>query len=202
MLWPQQKRVPLIMDRLSQADFGTSYLHFSNKKVEKVGLAEDLLTFRCRFATWADLEQLIDLERAGYQGYQAWRLVDFKEDWKHNPYAVYTLVDCQLRDGSWELVAMISGRFRYRGGHISHLIVAPPYQALGLGTYLLELWFAYAQQLSVKQITLEVRENNAVAIALYKKMGFQEVGWVHAYYDTGEAALKMRKILGERRDQG
>ena len=42
--------------------------------------------------------------------------------------------------------------------------------------------------------TLEVRESNYAAIALYEKLGFSENGRRPNYYDNGEAAILMIRI--------
>ncbi len=44
-----------------------------------------------------------------------------------------------------------------------------------------------------KKILLEVSEQNIPAIALYKKMGFTEVGFRPHYYKNGDSAILMTK---------
>jgi ribosomal-protein-alanine N-acetyltransferase len=49
-------------------------------------------------------------------------------------------------------------------------------------------------------VTLEVRTGNAAAIALYTKLGFEQVGLRKGYYqDTGEAA-RLLTLFGVDRD--
>ena len=45
-------------------------------------------------------------------------------------------------------------------------------------------------------MSLEVRESNISAIALYLKMGFTEVGKRKRYYENNEDALMMEYIFG------
>jgi ribosomal-protein-alanine N-acetyltransferase len=54
----------------------------------------------------------------------------------------------------------------------------------------------YGKKYSFKHMTLEVRQSNIVAIALYEKYGFESVGIRPKYYmDTNEDALVMWKEL-------
>ncbi len=52
------------------------------------------------------------------------------------------------------------------------------------------VYWVQTRATEVRLVTLEVREHNAPAQALYKKLGFQQVGIRKGYYhDTGEDAL-------------
>jgi ribosomal-protein-alanine N-acetyltransferase len=74
--------------------------------------------------------------------------------------------------------------------HITILAVHPNYQRQGLGQVLLYALLQSAWQRGLEWATLEVRASNQVAIALYQKFGFSEVGKRKRYYqDTGEDAL-------------
>ena len=44
-------------------------------------------------------------------------------------------------------------------------------------------------------MTLEVREDNATAIALYRGRGYVETGRRPGYYDDGAAAIRLRRTL-------
>lgn len=74
--------------------------------------------------------------------------------------------------------------------HITLLAIAPSHQGQGWGGLLLLALLQAAIQRQLAWATLEVRISNQVAISLYQKVGFQEVGQRPRYYaDTGEAAL-------------
>ena len=75
-------------------------------------------------------------------------------------------------------------------GHICNVAVHPNWRGQGLGELLLRHILAACQSMGGKSITLEVRESNAAALALYSKLGFYEAGRRPNYYsDTGETAL-------------
>ena len=54
---------------------------------------------------------------------------------------------------------------------------------------------AAARKRRCLEMTLEVREDNAIAIAFYRKLGFVEFAQAPGYYHDGAAALKMRMPL-------
>jgi len=45
------------------------------------------------------------------------------------------------------------------------------------------------------QVRLEVSVNNEKAIALYRKLGYKEYGYIEGYYADGSDALKMKKVV-------
>lgn len=57
-----------------------------------------------------------------------------------------------------------------------HIVVHHGWQNKGVGSQLLEKLIDWAQHSSIEKIELNVRASNTAAIALYKKMGFEEEG--------------------------
>ncbi len=76
--------------------------------------------------------------------------------------------------------------------HINTIAVHPHWRGLGLGEWLLITLMEEGQRLGGEFATLEVRPSNRVALALYQKYRFQEMGRRPKYYsDNGEDALVM-----------
>lgn len=74
--------------------------------------------------------------------------------------------------------------------HISTIAVYPAWRGLGLGEWLLLHLFEAGLALGATVATLEVRPSNEVALALYQKYGFEQVGRRRHYYsDNDEDAL-------------
>jgi ribosomal-protein-alanine N-acetyltransferase len=74
--------------------------------------------------------------------------------------------------------------------HITLICVHPHYQRQGLGQLLLHGLLTCAVQAQMSHATLEVKEGNRAAIALYQQFGFREVGRRKEYYQaTQEDAL-------------
>ena len=99
----------------------------------------------------------------------------------------------QLRDAQHEFIAAVDdGRvLGYVGlmyvldeGYISNVAVHPAARRQGIGDALIDALTEKAEELELAFLTLEVRESNAPAIALYAKHGFHPVGKRKNYYDA------------------
>lgn len=81
---------------------------------------------------------------------------------------------------------------RVTAGHseLENLAVAAEWRGRGIGSALLDRFLAAAGELQVEGITLEVRESNHRARALYEKYGFSMNGRRRSYYrDPEEDAI-------------
>lgn len=75
---------------------------------------------------------------------------------------------------------------------VSIIALHPDWRGQRLGEHLLQAGMKHACELGATWGTLELRENNQVALGLYKKFGFEIVGKRKNYYkDTGETAILM-----------
>jgi len=76
--------------------------------------------------------------------------------------------------------------------HIVTIAVRRSHRHQGLGEWLLISIIDLSMQMRAKYVTLEVRESNRTAQALYEKYGFTKAGTRRKYYsDNGEDALIM-----------
>lgn len=75
-----------------------------------------------------------------------------------------------------------------------NLAVAPAYRQQGIGNRLVTKLVDALKSKDIHCLTLEVRASNDAAIALYEKLGFQQVGRRPGYYSSPrEDALILRK---------
>jgi len=81
-------------------------------------------------------------------------------------------------------------------GHILDVAVHPEVRGGGVGRLLVEKVLEECRGNGASFVSLEVRESNLPAIALYRKMGFAEVGKRKRYYENGENALMMEYVFG------
>jgi ribosomal-protein-alanine N-acetyltransferase len=82
--------------------------------------------------------------------------------------------------------------------HILKIAVAPAWREKRIGTRLTELCLKMGVEHGATSAYLEVRPTNEAAVALYQKLGFNEIGRRHNYYrDSKEDALVMMKNLKE-----
>lgn len=67
----------------------------------------------------------------------------------------------------------------------------------GIGLGLLQNLEERCQKQGVFEINLEVRKSNIPAQTLYEKNGYKVVGLRRGYYENGEDAILMKKVLEE-----
>jgi ribosomal-protein-alanine acetyltransferase len=65
----------------------------------------------------------------------------------------------------------------------------------GAGTMLLREVLQISKDAKRKRLILEVRKDNTYAITFYRKAGFNEFGIYPHYYEDGEDAIRMEKLL-------
>lgn len=73
--------------------------------------------------------------------------------------------------------------------HILNLVIAPAFQAQGLGRILLQFVLDFLEQHQITRISLEVAQNNLAAIRLYESHGFKPKGQRKKYYQTPEGLI-------------
>jgi ribosomal-protein-alanine N-acetyltransferase len=66
--------------------------------------------------------------------------------------------------------------------HLLNITVAPAWQGQGFGSSLMRTVQAHASALGLDSLWLEVRQSNLKARALYRHLGFAEVGLRKGYY--------------------
>jgi ribosomal-protein-alanine N-acetyltransferase len=95
------------------------------------------------------------------------------------------------------VIGYVGLRLEPRGSHVSTLAVHPDERGRGLGELLLLAAIDRTHELSLANITLEVRTSNLVAQRLYRKYGFRSTGMHRGYYRDGEDAWLMEADLSE-----
>ena len=138
-------------------------------------------------ANWRDLNAVRQVERACFP-MDAWPIWDVL--------GVLTLPNVvrlkAMADG--HMVGFIAGDIRSHEdlAWIATIGVVPEYRRRGIGAALLQ---ACEAQLTVRRVRLSVRASNRTAIDLYERFDYQRVGRWGRYYQDGEDALVMEKVL-------
>jgi ribosomal-protein-alanine acetyltransferase len=91
--------------------------------------------------------------------------------------------------------ALVSLRKNARALRIYSLAVDSRFARRGVGRALLQACEAYARLHGREALALEVRYDNAAAIALYESCGFRQFGEHAHYYADGATALRYEKPL-------
>ena len=82
-------------------------------------------------------------------------------------------------------------------GYVASIAVDPVYRHKKVGRTLANFSFKQLRARDVKVVELEVRATNKEGIGFWKTLGFLPLRRVPRFYEDGEDALKMRKILKE-----
>lgn len=138
------------------------------------------------------LPQLVGLDAAA----SAW-------PWAESALRRYLAQDQLLSawDGA-ELVGFLVAQSILDETSLLHLVVSKECQGQGMGTRIMASWLRTLSAEGQLRCLLEVRESNAPALRLYRKMGFREVGRRPGYYPTPtgtETALVMAVDIREAR---
>ena len=72
---------------------------------------------------------------------------------------------------------------------ITNIVIRKDFRGKGLSNYLIKYLICFCKNNNIKKINLEVNSNNTVAINLYEKYGFTQVGCRKNYYPSGDGLL-------------
>lgn len=145
-----------------------------------------------RGAVPADLDAIMRLERISFPT-DAWSEAMMREELA-SPHGHYiALEDSGVLTGYAGLRAPRGGR----DGDIQTIAVAEAARGRGSGRALLRALLSAAAERGVREVFLEVRDDNPVAQRLYASEGFAEVGRRPRYYQPDDVdALVMRADVG------
>lgn len=135
---------------------------------------------------WWDIERVSELERDLFPS-SAWTPAQF---WGELAQPTRSYVVAEDDDG----IAGYAGVFALAPtADVQTIAVASRAQGRGLGSLLLGELLARAEGAACTEILLEVRADNAPAITLYERHGFERIATRTSYYGPGEDALIMRR---------
>ncbi len=82
--------------------------------------------------------------------------------------------------------------------HLSLLAVKPAYQRCGIGLAMIDWLLESALTAGIEHLDVEMRANNFAARSFYETLGFTKTHYIAGYYQTIEAAVRMRRSLHQR----
>jgi ribosomal-protein-alanine N-acetyltransferase len=138
--------------------------------------------------TLADIAIVAELEQRSFP--TPWPASTYQHELLHNRISFYWVIRSAATTGLPPILAY--GGYWLTGdeGHIVTIASHPDWRRRQLGAWILLEMLAQIRSQQGTTVTLEAREGNHVAHALYRKMGFEEVGRQHHYYrDNNEDAL-------------
>ena len=141
-----------------------------------------------RVATVDDIAAFAKLDAACFA--RPWSEKSFEGDMTGPRGCVYVAAE----NSKGEVIGFAGITYILDEGEVNRVAVNPLYRGRGIGDKMMDMLLADVESKGVVEITLEVREANRSAIALYKNHGFKVEGKRNNYYaETGENALIMWK---------
>jgi ribosomal-protein-alanine N-acetyltransferase len=138
--------------------------------------------------TLAHVSIIGDLEQACFAA--PWPAATYERELRHNRLSQYWVIRPSVQS---ELPPILAYGGYWQMGDEAHIVTIathPDWRRRGLSEWLLLEMMAVIRTQAGQAVTLEVRAGNEAAQALYRKLGFDEVGRRKRYYrDNGEDAL-------------
>ena len=152
--------------------------------IDKTGatIAEDFIYTRARIE---HIPQICEIERQCFS--EPWPAKSFKKEFTDGLASYFVAKRLSPSGKETGIIAGFCGYWSVAGeAHITNVAVHPRYRERGVGAGLIDAMIDDIYVRGHSAATLEVREDNAVAIRLYERFGFERAGIRKKYYDKGK----------------
>ena len=141
--------------------------------------------YRMSAAHRDDLPAILALERAGFEA---------EEQWSERSWAGELLGEGRtvLLARAEQLLGGIALRTTGELADLHRLVVAPRHRRSGIGAALTRAGLEAVRHLGAQAVILEVDYANEPAIALYQRLGFEQLTARRDYYGPGQDALILK----------
>lgn len=143
-----------------------------------------------RHATRADLDALVALEEASFDHDRVSRA-----QWRRHLHSGSARVLVAARDDKVSGSVLLFFRRGSRNARLYSIAVGHHARGQGLGALLLSAAEDTARTQGCATMSLEVRVDNAAAIAMYEKRGYRRQARAARFYENGMDAWRYRKSL-------
>jgi ribosomal-protein-alanine N-acetyltransferase len=133
-----------------------------------------------------DLDAIMVLERAGFREPERWS----ERSWLGELVADNRRV---LIARSHQPLGVVTWSVTGELAELLRLVVAPAHRRMGIGTQLVEAGFEAVRLAGARAAMLEVGYTNEPAIALYQRLGFEQLRVRENYYGPGRHALILKR---------
>jgi N6-L-threonylcarbamoyladenine synthase/ribosomal-protein-alanine N-acetyltransferase len=142
-----------------------------------------------RPATLDDLPAIMRLERASFPT-DAWSEAMMREELA-SPHGHYVVLETAGRIAGYAGLRALGGA---RDADVQTIAVAEDARGHGSGRILLRALLETARDRGVREVFLDVRDDNPVAQALYRSEGFVEIGRRAGYYQPDDVDAVVMKL--------
>ena len=139
-----------------------------------------------------DLADILELERVGFEPGEQWS----ESAWAEELVAQDRYVLARL-DASARIIGVATFSCVAEMADLNRVIVRPEARGQGIGASLVRAGLEWASAVGARRMLLEVRPDNAAAVALYRRLGFSALTTRRDYYGPGHHALVMLRPLRE-----
>mgnify|MGYP000854046821 CR=1 FL=1 len=122
-----------------------------------------------------DIPQAVEIERVSFS--VPWTRAMFISELDNPLCLYYTAREAERLLGYAGMLSILDE------GYVNNIAVAPEARRRGIGALLIKTLIKTARCLSLRFLTLEVRQSNRAAISLYSGLGFKKTGIRRSYYE-------------------
>jgi [ribosomal protein S18]-alanine N-acetyltransferase len=143
------------------------------------------MSYNIRKMILDDLEQVIAIDQVSFS--LPWPARSFQFELTDNPAS-----RCWVADQNGRIIGMLVAWLIVDEIHIATIATHPDFRRQGIGGKLLLHTLKSAKEEGAVTSLLEVRENNDIALEMYRRFGYLESGRREGYYkDNNETAILM-----------
>ena len=137
-----------------------------------------------------DLKDILAIEKISFPKKQAYSKSRFEKYFQECPESFV------VAESEKEIAGYTIGKSEKRNAEIISLAVKPGLRQKGIGRRLTNFLISLFRKKGVKEIFLEVRTINKIAISLYRELGFKILKILKNYYQNGDDAYLMKLKMG------
>lgn len=133
-----------------------------------------------------DLENIKDILTSKFDDFWSFNILKEELENENSKYLVAKIDN--------EIIGFAGIKIILDEADIMNIVVKKNFRNNGVGSLLLKNLINLSKDLNISSISLEVDETNIVAINLYKKFDFKEIGNRKNYYKNNNAILMSKKL--------
>ncbi len=135
----------------------------------------------------SDLAGVMEIEKASFPKSQAYPRSYFERYYQKYPQGFI------VAENKGKIIGYAIGQLKNNSGEFISLAVRPEFRQKGIGKELTNFLINHFKEKGGKEISLNVRTGNKIAISFYKNLGFKILKTIKNYYQNGEDAYLMKK---------